>query len=319
MSPSRVSSDLLRGWPLPQPDDDDSKEERGRVLVIGGSAMVPGAVLLAGEAALRVGAGKLQLATASSVAAGLALAVPEALVVPLDEDDDGVLRHDAGKVLADRVEGSQAVVIGVGMSQPDAVREIIRALVEVPGPSGRGSGVPGGSGMPGPSGRGSGMQGPTLVLDAAGITCLEGCGAELLAPARERIVLTPNAVEAAALAACELDEVNGDPLKTARRLVDELGVVVSLKGSTTYTCAPDGRVFADDAGNVGLGTSGSGDVVAGAIGGLAARGADPLQAAVWGIHLHARAGDRLRERVGPLGYLARELSAEFPALLRDLA
>jgi hydroxyethylthiazole kinase-like uncharacterized protein yjeF len=282
----------MRGWPLPQPDDDDSKEERGRILVIGGSTQVPGAVLLAGEAALRVGAGKLQLATSASVAGGLALAVPEALVVPLDEDDEGNLRDDAGKVLAERAEHAQAVVIGVGMSEPDAVREIIRSLVQVPG--------------------------PVLVLDAAGITCLEGCGADLLAPARDRIILTPNAVEAAALAACELDEVNDDPVSTARRLVDELGVVVSLKGSTTYTCAPDGQVFADDAGNVGLGTSGSGDVVAGAVGGLAARGADPLQAAVFGIHVHAVAGDRLAARVGPLGYLARELSAEFPEILADL-
>ena len=113
--------------------------------------------------------------------------------------------------------------------------------------------------------------------------------------------------------------MNDDPLRTALRLVDELGVVVALKGPTTYTCTPDGRAFADPAGNVGLGTSGSGDVVAGAIGGLAARGADPLQAAVFGIHVHAVAGDRLAERVGPLGYLARELSAEFPEILRDLS
>src|SRR5688500_13678560 len=117
MSRSPASRDLLREWPLPQPDDDDSKEERGRVLVIGGSTQVPGAVLLAGEAALRVGAGKLQLATAASVAPGLALAVPEALVVPLDEDDDGDLRGDAGKVLSERAERAQAVVIGVGMSR----------------------------------------------------------------------------------------------------------------------------------------------------------------------------------------------------------
>lgn len=293
MSLSRASREALRAWPLPQPDDADSKEERGRVLVIGGSTQVPGAVLLAGEAALRVGAGKLQLATARSVAPQLAVAVPEALVVPLDEDDEGNLRGDAGKVLADRAERAKAVVIGVGMSEPDAVREIISTLVH--------------------------LAGPVLVLDAAGITCLEGCGVDLLAPARDRVILTPNAVEAAALASCELDEVNGDPLRTARRLVDELGVVVSLKGSTTYTCAPDGRTYADDAGNVGLGTSGSGDVVAGAIGGLAARGADPFQAAVYGIHVHAVAGDRLAERVAPLGYLARELSAEFPGILRDLA
>lgn len=288
-----MDGDHLRSWPVPAPDDGDGKEERGRVLVIGGSASVPGAVLLAGTAALRVGAGKLQLATARSVAPGLALAMPEALVVGLEEDDDGNLLHDAGEVLAQRAARTQAVVIGVGMSHPDAVREVIRSLVQV--------------------------EGPVLVLDAAGITCLEGCGRELLAPARHRIILTPNAVEAAALAACELDEVEREPERTGRRLADELGVVVALKGPTTYTCAPDGRVFADAAGNVGLGTSGSGDVVAGAIGGLAARGADPLHAAVFGIHVHAIAGDRLAERIGPVGYLARELAAEFPGILASLA
>ena len=288
-----VDGDLLRSWPVPAPDDADGKEERGRVLVVGGSASVPGAVLLAGTAALRVGAGKLQLATARSVAPGLALAMPEALVLGLDEDADGNLRDDVGAQLAERAERARALVIGVGMSHPDSVREIIRALVQV--------------------------DGPVLVLDAAGITCLEGCGEELLAPARDRIILTPNAVEAAALAACELDEVEGDPERTGRRLADELGVVVALKGPTTFTCAPDGRVFADAAGNVGLGTSGSGDVVAGAIGGLAARGTEPVQAAVFGIHAHAVAGDRLAERFGPVGYLARELAAEFPAILASLA
>lgn len=288
-----VDRTALRAWPLPQPDEADGKEERGRVLVIGGSASVPGGVLLAGTAALRVGAGKLQLATARTVAPGLALAMPEALVVALDEDDDGALLASAGEVVAGRAAHAQAVVIGPGMSEADTVREIIRTLVAVPG--------------------------PTLVLDAAGITCLEGCGVDLLAPACDRVILTPNAVEAAALAACELDEVEREPERTGRRLADELGVVVALKGPTTYTCAPDGRVFADAAGNVGLGTSGSGDVVAGAIGGLAARGADAVQAAVYGIHVHAAAGDRLAEHLGPVGYLARELALEFPSLLADLA
>jgi hydroxyethylthiazole kinase-like uncharacterized protein yjeF len=280
--PTDVTPALLRRWPLPAPDDADSKEERGRVLVIGGSDQVPGAAILAGNAALRVGAGKLQIATTAGAVTPVAVAVPESLVFALD--DDGLER---------RAGDAMAVVVGVGMSGPDEVRELIRRLVNLPG--------------------------PVLVLDAVGITCLEGCGRDLLAPARDRVVLTPNAVEAAALAACDLDEVEREPEKTGRRLVEELGVVVALKGPTTFTCAPDGRVFADAAGNVGLGTSGSGDVLAGAIGGLAARGADPVQAAVFGIHVHAAAGDRLAERIGPVGYLARELAPEFPSLLGGLA
>jgi NAD(P)H-hydrate repair Nnr-like enzyme with NAD(P)H-hydrate dehydratase domain len=65
----------------------------------------------------------------------------------------------------------------------------------------------------------------------------------------------------------------------------------------------------------GLATSGSGDVLAGLVAGLLARGAEPAQAAVWAVALHARAGAALARRFGPLGYLARELAAEVPALM----
>ncbi|HEY0709171.1 MAG TPA: NAD(P)H-hydrate dehydratase, partial [Polyangia bacterium] len=71
--------------------------------------------------------------------------------------------------------------------------------------------------------------------------------------------------------------------------------------------------------NVGLATSGSGDVLAGIMAGLAARGASPVQAAAFGVHLHARAGEVLARKVGPLGYLAREIMAEIPPLMAHLA
>lgn len=298
MSLRPVTPELLRSWPLPHPDDDAGKEERGRVLVIGGSASMPGAVLLAGIAALRVGAGKLQLAISRSVASTLAVAVPEALVVPLDEHDDGTIDGpSAGRALAERAASVQAVVVGAGMSEPEAARHLVGALVA--------SSVPR-------------KPGPILVLDAAAITCLADGGAALLEPARARIVLTPNPVEASVLASIDVDAVLADPHGTAQRLAEAFGVVVSLKGATTYTCIPDGVTFADDAGNPGLGTSGSGDVAAGAVAGLAARGATVEQAAVWGLHAHAAAGDRLAQRVGPLGYLARELLDELPPVLEGL-
>jgi NAD(P)H-hydrate repair Nnr-like enzyme with NAD(P)H-hydrate dehydratase domain len=94
---------------------------------------------------------------------------------------------------------------------------------------------------------------------------------------------------------------------------------VILKGAVTHIAAPSGETYRNSqAGNVGLATSGSGDALAGIIAGLAARGADPLQAAVWGVYLHGSAGDRLARRGGPLGYLPRELLAEVPALLAEL-
>jgi NAD(P)H-hydrate repair Nnr-like enzyme with NAD(P)H-hydrate dehydratase domain len=88
-----------------------------------------------------------------------------------------------------------------------------------------------------------------------------------------------------------------------------------LKGPLTVIAAPDGRLWRHRGGNVGLATSGSGDVLAGLVAALAARGASLEQAAAWGVALHARAGEAL----GPMGYLARELPAQLPRLMQALA
>jgi ADP-dependent NAD(P)H-hydrate dehydratase len=118
----------------------------------------------------------------------------------------------------------------------------------------------------------------------------------------------------------DLDEetVAQHPLATARRAAVSLGAIVALKGAETFIAAPDGRAFCNRAGNVGLATSGSGDMLAGLIAGLAARGAEPLKAATWGVHLHGLAGDALAKSMGGLGFLARELLAEIPPLMARL-
>src|SRR5881398_3354369 len=89
--PRLIAPRLLRDWPLPQPDAAGDKEARGRVLVIGGSPEMPGAVVLAATAAARAGAGKLQIATCRSVAPHVAVAVPEARVFALPETRTGAL------------------------------------------------------------------------------------------------------------------------------------------------------------------------------------------------------------------------------------
>jgi ADP-dependent NAD(P)H-hydrate dehydratase len=94
--------------------------------------------------------------------------------------------------------------------------------------------------------------------------------------------------------------------------------VVALKGATTHIADPDGALYRYNKGNVGLAASGSGDTLAGAIAGLAARGASPAQAAAWGVYLHGEAGNRLAQRISPIGFLARELPHELPAIIRGL-
>lgn len=293
-----VDGRLLHGWPLPRPDEDDDKEARGRTLIVGGSRQVPGSVLLAGLAALRSGAGKLQVATSESVAPSLAVALPEARVIGVDEDEDGWVSAGAAPAVAEAAGRADAVVLGPGMSGPDAVSRILETIVARYHDGGRR---------------------PTLVLDAVAVGCLPRQEmSELLAPLEGRVVVTPNLAEIAIFLGCQPDEVPDDRAGVAAKVAAELGAVVALKGGVTFTAGPDGRRFGDGAGNVGLATSGSGDVLAGLIGGLAARGADPLQAAVWAGHVHAAAGGRLAERVGPIGYLARELLDQVPLVLRDL-
>lgn len=155
---------------------------------------------------------------------------------------------------------------------------------------------------------------PVLVLDAAAMGMVGP--APRIAKFSNPTILTPHAGELAHL-------TGGDKQKTgaqsAASAAERWNAVVALKSAITFVAAPGGSLWRHAGGNVGLAISGSGDVPAGVIAGLAARGASAQQAAVWGVALHARAGERLAARSGPIGYLARDLSAEIPALMGRLA
>jgi hydroxyethylthiazole kinase-like uncharacterized protein yjeF len=157
-----------------------------------------------------------------------------------------------------------------------------------------------------------------LVLDSEAMMAITACHRELHALPTPAI-LTPHAGEMAGLLGIEKTAVLADPVGTARRAAEHFRAVVALKGSQTVIATPGGEVWRNRSGNVGLATSGSGDTLSGIIAGLVARGAAPAQATIWGVHLHGSAGDRLAKRVGPLGYLARELLAEIPALMAELS
>jgi NAD(P)H-hydrate repair Nnr-like enzyme with NAD(P)H-hydrate dehydratase domain len=90
---------------------------------------------------------------------------------------------------------------------------------------------------------------------------------------------------------------------------------VLVKGPVSHVVAPDGDTWTFESGVPGLGVSGSGDVLAGIVGGLLARGAEPLNALLWAVWLHGQAGARLAEKVGAIGFLAREIADEIPGLM----
>jgi hydroxyethylthiazole kinase-like uncharacterized protein yjeF len=135
----------------------------------------------------------------------------------------------------------------------------------------------------------------------------------------EPVIMTPHAGEMAHLSGAPKEEIVADPDTAGRTAARAWNAVVALKGARTVISAPEGGPWQHEGGNVGLAISGSGDTLAGIIAGLAARGATLAQATCWGVALHAQAGEQLALRFGTLGYLAREIPAEIPALMEQAA
>ena len=284
-----IDARLLRDWPLPEPGGTADKEERGSVLVLAGSREMPGAAALAASAALRAGAGKLVVATVESIAAGLALGLPEARVVALPESDGGGFAPDGLVRLEPLLGQVDAVLVGPGLMDAAATRAFVRRLVKR-------------------------TPRAAVVLDALAM--------DLVVDVRrfERpVLMTPHAGEMAHLVGVAKAQIVAEPERHAREAALRWNAVVALKGASTFIATPDGGCWCHVSTHVGLATSGSGDVLAGLVAGLATRGAPIAQAAAWGVALHSRAGRALAERIGPIGYLAGELAAEVPRLMQRLA
>lgn len=276
-SPTLITPELLRGWRLPEPTG--SKYSRGQVLVVGGAAQTPGGVMLAGTAALRVGAGRLAMAVDSAVAPHVAVAVPESGVSGLDDHER--LAKEAG--------AADAVLIGPGLGDADLAIDLLERLAQLVDDD------------------------TPVVVDAYAATVLPDVSTECRRTLAGRLVATPNPGELAQLVGS--DDLDPDEVAAAADQVrTTYGATVASGG---WVLSAEGA-WRSTTGDTGLGTSGSGDVLAGAVTGLLARGADHAQALAWAVHTHAAAGDVLAARLGRVGYLASELVAELPLVLNSL-
>ncbi|MFE4543871.1 NAD(P)H-hydrate dehydratase [Arthrobacter sp. NPDC056727] len=307
-----ITPTLLRSWPLPAAGS--NKYSRGAVLVVGGGRRTPGAALLAGTAALRAGAGRVTLAVAESVAVQLAVTLPEAGVIGLPESPGGSVGDAGLQDLLEDYDSADVVLIGPGLDDIGQTEALLRGLLEHDATR-------------------KSDDAPTLVLDAYALGALPRL-AEELGPWAGRLILTPNTTEAGILLGRGAEDLAADVVELAgayRAVVSCQGMIAGPPGvgksgignpdggSPDSASPATGDHWEITTGYGGLGTSGSGDILAGAIAGLRARGTSDVQAACWGTHLHAAAGDRLASRVGSLGYLARELADELPPLMMELA
>lgn len=288
--PAPVTPDSLRRWPLPEPGG--GKEARGRVLVVGGSRETPGSVRLAADAALRAGAGKVTMATLESVTPHLGTVVPESRVCGLPESRTGMIALQAANRIVELSQECDVLLLGTGMTDPKRASRLLAAVlphVDVP-----------------------------VVLDALGSAYLTANPGGL-SHLGGRAVLTVNPVELAHVAGADETDVADDPVEHALRVAEKARCAVVCGGQHKWIVSPEGEAWRVHGDTPGLGISGSGDVQAGLVSGLWARGAERDQAAVWGAWLHARAGGRLAADVGTLGYLPRELAALIPGIMTELA
>jgi ADP-dependent NAD(P)H-hydrate dehydratase len=220
------------------------------------------------------------------------IAMPEAMVVGCEETSAGGIHPSAAARLVQLASDSDAVLLGPGMVDEDAVAELTLALVK-------------------------NATGPCFVLDAAAFVQMRA-HPEVLQAQGGRVVATPHSGEMAQFLGKERADVDREPEVFATTASEMTGAVVALKGAITHIVDASGQSWLCNHGCIGLGASGSGDTLAGILVGLLARGAAPARAAYWSAYLHAEAGQRLTKKFGTVGFLAREIPDEIPRIMEKL-
>jgi ADP-dependent NAD(P)H-hydrate dehydratase len=273
--------------PLNSLDGTTSKHDRGTVVVIAGEPGCPGAALLSGTAALRCGAGRVQIVTHDAHAVAVAGALPEALVLGSAPRNGEWQLDDAA---ADLVRDAEVVLVGPGLSAagPNLARAVLR---EAPPRT-------------------------TVVLDAGALAGVES------KPLREGCVLLPNPREVSMVIDRHVDR--GDDRtevgQAAIELAEITGAVAAVRGAVTAIADPRARVLhvLDDP-RPGLAVAGSGDVLAGAVAAFCTRTDDKSVGVAWGVAIHHEAGNNLECQIGPVGFLAREIVDVLPNAMRAVA
>ncbi len=276
---------------IPARRRDAHKGEFGKIVIAGGAAEYVGAPLLAGEAALRSGAGLVSLAVPSSIHSLFAGKIAELICLPLDGPDGKHTAHGAAGLFQTAFR-FDTVVAGPGLSRGDEPARFILSLLER-------------------------WDGP-LVIDADGLQALAGKKKEIGATNAD-LILTPHLGELIALTGAPRNEVESDPIGFIRRKAMQWGVVLLLKGNPTLVADPEGGVTLNTTGNPGMATGGSGDVLSGVIAAMIGNGYPPADAARLAVWLHGRAGDLAAEALGEGGMIAGDIIQMLPDALREVS
>ena len=277
---------------LPTRDPRAHKGSVGRVLIVGGSMGLTGAVALAARAAMRAGAGYVQAAIPRSLNDVLEVKLTEEMTLPMPETPERTLALAALEPLLARAAEANVVALGSGLSRHREAAELARRVVI--------------------------ESERAVVIDADGLNALEG-QTEVLARAGAPQVLTPHLGEMRRLTGIDAAMLEADRIDAAREWAKRWHSVVVLKGAPTVIAGHDGATTVNPTGNPGMATAGMGDVLTGTIAALIAQGLSPYDAACLGVYAHGLAGDLVAAEQGQQGLVAGDVAETLPEALRTLA
>jgi NAD(P)H-hydrate epimerase len=265
---------------LPPRREDAHKYQCGTALIIAGSRMYTGAVLLTAEAALRSGCGMVYCAVPESIRDLVEPELREAITIAVPETKDGTIAPGAWPVIEPYVEKADVLVVGPGMSRHPETTRFIHDLLE--------------------------RSSKPLVIDADGLNALEG-KSEALTGRNVPVVITPHSGELSKLVSREIPRTPLERIEATREIARTLGVILVHKGAPTLVASAGGEVWVNHHGTSALATAGTGDVLTGLIGGLVAQGGSPIDAACVGCYLHGRSGETAARTRGVRGVIAGDL------------
>ena len=288
-----ISNDWARAV-LPKRPLEANKGSFGRVLVAAGSINYIGAAYLACSGAIRVGAGLVTLATATSLQPILASKLTEVTSLPLPEFHPGIVSSKAATLIQQQLSQYNVLLLGCGLGQSQSAIRFIRSILFRSKPAL-----------------------PSLVLDADALNTLAKTP-KWWQQLTNDAILTPHPGEMARLAGVSVDEVQSDRIGLAKKVAQEWHKTIVLKGAYTVIATPDGQCRISPRANPGLASAGTGDVLTGAIAGLAAQGLSLFDAAALGVYLHGEAGEMIKTKLGDAGMIATDLLPALPLVIKQL-
>lgn len=316
----RVITEKLVKPLFPRRRASSGKHDHGGLLVIGGSPTYFGAPRLAAESALRVGTGLVGAAVPRMLISSIASQLPEVIFLPLSDSDPRRSVDDIDETVTGEHARYNAIVLGPGLGMDDPAKALLSRLLGHASPKAT---LPIGFGAMSTASaetdpEDSSLASVPVVLDADALNWLADEEAWPSLLQNVTAVLTPHHGEMARLLGVETDEISRNPREIARSASKQWNQVVVLKGGHTTVAAPDGRVFVAHRATPELATPGTGDVLAGIIGGLLAQGFDPVDAACAAVYLGAEGG-RIAHALGASrGIIARDLIGTLRYALDEL-